>query len=55
MSIIVNDVPFRHLGVVLVHQGVEVLLAQLVGSLQGPLTKLAATLQAVVDKENGAA
>ena len=33
----------------------EVLLAQLVGSLQGPLTKLAATLQAVVDKENGAA
>ena len=33
----------------------EVLLAQLVGSLQGPLQKLAATLQAVVDKENGAA
>ena len=33
----------------------DVLLAQLVGSLQGPLTKLAATLQAVVDKENGAA
>ena len=33
----------------------EVLLAQLVGSLQGPIQKLAATLQAVVDKENGAA
>lgn len=33
----------------------EVLLAQLVGSLQGPMQKLAATLQAVVDKENGAA
>ncbi|MBR1864082.1 MAG: 50S ribosomal protein L10 [Ruminococcus sp.] len=33
----------------------DVLLAQLVGSLQGPIQKLAATLQAVVDKENGAA
>ena len=33
----------------------EVLLAQLVGSLQGPIQKLAATLQAIVDKENGAA
>ncbi|MCD8096348.1 MAG: 50S ribosomal protein L10 [Ruminococcus sp.] len=35
----------------------EVLLAQLVGSLQGPLTKLAATLKAVADKksEEGAA
>ena len=35
----------------------EVLLAQLVGSLQGPLTKLAATLKAVADKksEDGAA
>lgn len=33
----------------------DVLLAQLLGSLQGPLQKLAATLQAVVDKENGAA
>ena len=33
----------------------ETLLAQLVGSLQGPIQKLAATLQAVVDKENGAA
>ncbi len=31
----------------------EVLLAQLVGSLQGPIQKLAATLQAVVDKQNG--
>lgn len=30
----------------------EVLLAQLVGSLQGPIQKLAATLQAVVDKNN---
>ena len=28
----------------------EVLLAQLVGSLQGPMQKLAATLQAVIDK-----
>lgn len=28
----------------------EVLLAQLVGSLQGPIQKLAATLQAIVDK-----
>lgn len=33
----------------------EVLLAQLVGSLQGPIQKLAATLQAIVDKDNGAA
>lgn len=33
----------------------ETLLAQLVGSLQGPLQKLAATLQAVVDKNNEAA
>lgn len=35
----------------------DVLLAQLVGSLQGPVQKLAATLQAVVDKkeEEGAA
>lgn len=33
----------------------EVLLAQLVGSLQGPIQKLAATLQAVVDKNNEAA
>ena len=33
----------------------EVLLAQLVGSLQGPIQKLAATLQAVVDKNNDAA
>lgn len=31
----------------------EVLLAQLVGSLQGPIQKLAATLQAVADKEDG--
>ena len=32
----------------------ETLLAMLVGSLQGPMQKLAATLQAVVDKnENG--
>ena len=31
----------------------EVLLAQLVGSLQGPIQKLAATVQAIVDKENG--
>ena len=30
----------------------EVLLAQLVGSLQGPLRKLAATLQAVVDSKS---
>lgn len=30
----------------------EVLLAQLVGSLQGPIQKLAATLQALVDKKN---
>ncbi|MBR6102921.1 MAG: 50S ribosomal protein L10 [Ruminococcus sp.] len=33
----------------------DILLAQLVGSLQGPLQKLAATIQAIVDKENGAA
>ncbi|MFT3950398.1 MAG: 50S ribosomal protein L10 [Oscillospiraceae bacterium] len=33
----------------------EILLSQLVGSLQGPIQKLAATLQAIVDKENGAA
>lgn len=33
----------------------DVLLAQLVGSLQGPIQKLAALLQAVVDKENGEA
>ncbi len=33
----------------------EVLLAQLVGSLQGPIQKLAATLQAVVDKNGDAA
>ncbi len=33
----------------------ETLLAQLVGSLQGPMQKLAATLQAVVDKDNEAA
>lgn len=33
----------------------EVLLAQLVGSLQGPIQKLAATLQAIVDKEGEAA
>lgn len=30
----------------------DVLLAQLVGSLQGPIQKLAATLQALVDKKN---
>lgn len=30
----------------------EVLLAQLVGSLQGPMQKLAATLQAVADKKS---
>ena len=30
----------------------DTLLAQLVGSLQGPLQKLAATLQAVADKKN---
>ncbi|MDR0903267.1 MAG: 50S ribosomal protein L10 [Ruminococcus sp.] len=30
----------------------EVLLSQLVGSLQGPMQKLAATLQALVDKKN---
>ncbi len=30
----------------------DVLLAQLVGSLQGPIQKLAATLQAVVDSKN---
>ena len=30
----------------------DVLLAQLVGSLQGPLQKLAATLQAVADKKS---
>ena len=30
----------------------DVLLAQLVGSLQGPMQKLAATLQALVDKKN---
>ncbi len=37
--------------------GKETLLAQLVGSLQGPLTKLAATIKAVADKkaEEGAA
>jgi large subunit ribosomal protein L10 len=31
----------------------EVLLAQLVGSLQGPMQKLAATLQALADKKAG--
>ncbi|MDD6345107.1 MAG: 50S ribosomal protein L10, partial [Oscillospiraceae bacterium] len=30
----------------------DVLLAQLVGSLQGPIQKLAATLQALADKKN---
>lgn len=30
----------------------DILLAQLVGSLQGPMQKLAATLQALVDKKN---
>lgn len=37
--------------------GKETLLAQLVGSLQGPLTKLAATIKSVADKkaEEGAA
>ncbi len=33
----------------------DVLLAQLVGSLQGPMQKLAATLQAVADSKNEAA
>jgi len=33
----------------------DVLLAQLVGSLQGPIQKLAALLQAVVDKDGEAA
>lgn len=33
----------------------EVLLAQLVGSLQGPMQKLAATIQAVADKEQAEA
>ena len=33
----------------------ETLLAQLVGSLQGPIQKLAATLQAVADKDSDAA
>lgn len=33
----------------------ETLLAQLVGSLQGPIQKLAATLQAVADKNSDAA
>ena len=33
----------------------DVLLAQLVGSLQGPIQKLAAILQAVVDKNGEAA
>ena len=33
----------------------DVLLAQLVGSLQGPIQKLAALLQAVVDKNGEAA
>lgn len=32
--------------------GKDTLLAQLVGSLQGPLTKLAATLQALADKKS---
>lgn len=35
--------------------GKDVLLAQLVGSLQGPIQKLAALLQAVVDKNGEAA
>lgn len=30
----------------------DVLLAQLVGSLQGPMQKLAATIQAIIDKED---
>ena len=30
----------------------ETLLAQLVGSLQGPMQKLAATVQAVADKKS---
>lgn len=33
----------------------DTLLAQLVGSLQGPIQKLAATLQAVADKQEGEA
>lgn len=33
----------------------DILLAQLVGSLQGPMQKLAATLQAVADSKNEAA
>ncbi len=33
----------------------DVLLAQLLGSLQGPMQKLAATLQALVDKKNSEA
>lgn len=33
----------------------EILLAQLVGSLQGPIQKLAALLQAIVDKDSEAA
>ncbi|MCC8130653.1 MAG: 50S ribosomal protein L10 [Ruminococcus sp.] len=33
----------------------EVLLSQLVGSLQGPMQKLAATLQALADKQEGEA
>ncbi len=33
----------------------DVLLAQLVGSLQGPIQKLAATIQAIVDKNGDAA
>ena len=33
----------------------DVLLAQLVGSLQGPIQKLAALLQAIVDKNGEAA
>jgi len=33
----------------------DVLLSMLVGSLQGPMQKLAATIQAIVDKDNDAA
>jgi large subunit ribosomal protein L10 len=50
---------YDHAGVTALSKipGKETLLAQLVGSLQGPLTKLAATIKAVADKkaEEGAA
>ena len=50
----VEDTAYDTAGVVALSKipSKDVLLAQLVGSLQGPIQKLAATLQAVVDSKN---